>query len=93
MPPYLFAGSVPKPIPAQECNVVPLIFTEAIPVAAVMASVCPTALLPPNASTICRSRTDFPVPEKRLHDESDRHGKGLLKLALTSGACEKYGLA
>ena len=49
-------------MPAHECNVVPPIFTEAMPVDAVIASVGQP--LPPQASMMARSRTDFPVPIK-----------------------------
>ncbi|EGO28446.1 hypothetical protein SERLADRAFT_380103, partial [Serpula lacrymans var. lacrymans S7.9] len=37
-PASLWASSWPRPIPAQECNVVPPILTDAIPVDAVIAS-------------------------------------------------------
>ena len=50
------------PMPAHECSVVPPIFTEAIPVDAVIARV--GLPLPPQASIMARSRTDFPVPTK-----------------------------
>lgn len=50
------------PMPAHEWSVVPPIFTEAIPVDAVIARV--GLPLPPQASMMARSRTDFPVPTK-----------------------------
>ena len=50
------------PMPAHECNVVPPMFTEAMPVDAVIARVGEP--LPPQASMMARSRTDFPVPTK-----------------------------
>lgn len=49
-------------MPAHECNVVPPMFTEAMPVDAVMARVGHP--FPPQVSMIERSRTDFPVPNK-----------------------------
>ena len=62
LPASFFASSFPIPIPAHECSVVPPIFTAAIPVDAVIAR--PGLPLPPHASMMARSRTDFPVPTK-----------------------------
>ncbi|KAF8139880.1 hypothetical protein EV363DRAFT_1153034, partial [Boletus edulis] len=56
-------SSCPRPMPAHECNVVPPIFTEAMPVDAVIARLGQP--LPPQASMMARSRTDFPVPAKK----------------------------
>ncbi|KZT67584.1 hypothetical protein DAEQUDRAFT_728801 [Daedalea quercina L-15889] len=49
-------------MPAQECNVHPPMFTDAMPVAAVIAS-CPLSESSArHCSMIARRRTDFPVP-------------------------------
>ena len=76
------ASSFPRPTPAHECNVHPSIFTEAIPVAAVIASssngrACPggsggsSLYLSRRWLMIARRRTDFPVPlsSSAFHDE------------------------
>ncbi|KAI0047662.1 hypothetical protein FA95DRAFT_1463630, partial [Auriscalpium vulgare] len=54
------ARSSPRPIPAHECSVVPPIFTDAMPVDAVIASLSglPGSL---RALIISRRRTDFPM--------------------------------
>jgi hypothetical protein len=51
--------SLPRPMPAKECNVVPPMFTPAIPVEAVTASEDEGT---PKCSIILRRSTDFPVP-------------------------------
>jgi hypothetical protein len=49
----------PKPIPAQECNVVPPMLMDAIPVEAVTATL---RLVDLKTLEISRSKTVFPVP-------------------------------
>ncbi|EJF66393.1 hypothetical protein DICSQDRAFT_46552, partial [Dichomitus squalens LYAD-421 SS1] len=53
-------SSLPNPMPAHECSVHPPMFTDAMPVDAVIAS-CKLAR-PPLALMIFRKRTDLPVP-------------------------------
>ena len=55
----------PKPIPAQECNVVPPMLMDAIPVEAVIATLWPVDL---KNRIISRSKTVFPVPEIRVDE-------------------------
>ncbi|KAF9243747.1 hypothetical protein BU15DRAFT_42519, partial [Melanogaster broomeanus] len=61
-PASFLASSCPMPIPAHECNVVPPILTEAMPVEAVTASL--EWPRPPQTLMISRSKTDFPVPSE-----------------------------
>lgn len=62
LPTNFLTGSLPKPIPAQECKVVPPMLTAAIPVLAVIANV--SEAQPPHDRMISRSSTDFPVPKR-----------------------------
>ncbi|KZP32338.1 hypothetical protein FIBSPDRAFT_723153, partial [Athelia psychrophila] len=59
------AASRPRPIPAQECKVVPPIFIAAMPVEAVIPSVLDDA--PPNVAMISRNKTDLPVPSRQSY--------------------------
>lgn len=58
-----FAVRPPRPMPAQECKVVPPMLTDAIPVDAVTATIQPVDLKKP---MISRSKTVLPVPKIRV---------------------------
>ncbi len=67
LPERRFAVSSPRPIPAQECNVVPPMLMDAIPVEAVIATLRP---VDSKNCIISRSKTVFPVPEIRVDEMS-----------------------
>lgn len=87
LPARLLADSWPKPIPAQECSVVPPMLTEAIPVEAVMPSVADEE--PPDMRIISRKRTDLPVPTFQVRICYPFWRRNWQKIRLTSWTSEE----